>query len=251
MIALVRSISPRFAECELTHLSRSPIDLTLAVRQHAAYLKALENAGCDLEILSPLPDCPDGVFVEDMAIALPELAIISRPGAISRRTEVDSVQESISHHRKIKVIEAPGTLDGGDVLWINKNIWVGLSSRTNQSGFEQLHDHLVPLGYHVRAITNTACLHLKSAVSKIGPNQVLLSPAWIEPKHFSTLEVVETDPNEPDAANALLVNTHLIYPSNFPKTAEKISELGYHLQLIDNSEVIKAEGGVTCGCILL
>ncbi len=134
LIALTRSVPPSIDNCELTHLRREPINYGRAAEQHTGYEKGLVVLGCTIQRLPSLPDLPDSVFVEDTAVVLPELAIIARPGAESRRFEVTSVAEALRPHYPLTFIEPPGTLDGGDVLLIGSTIYVGDSTRTNAEG---------------------------------------------------------------------------------------------------------------------
>lgn len=252
MIAIVRNISPRMADCELTHLDRQPIDIALAEKQHEEYVDTLRRLGCEIEHAQELPFHPDAVFVEDCAVVLPELAIIARPGAESRREEVHSIAEVLERYReKVFYIEAPGTLDGGDVLCIGDQIWVGLSARTNADAVLQMQAILKPYGYSVDAVRmGGGCLHLKSAVTQVADDLLLLNPEWVHPDYFPDFDIVYTDPDEPAAANALLIGDTVVYPADFPFTALMLAEEGIELLLVDNSEVIKAEGGVTCCSIL-
>jgi dimethylargininase len=240
-------------ECELTHFDRQPIDIALAEKQHEEYLDALRRLGCELVGAQPLPHHPDSVFVEDCAVVLPELAIVSRPGAESRREEVHSVAEVLEEYReRIFYIEPPGTLDGGDVLCIGQQIWIGISSRTNEAAIRQVDDMVRHLGYTVVPVRmGEGCLHLKSAVTQVASDAVLLNPAWVHPDYFPGFEIIMTDPDEPAAANALLVGDTVIFPVDFPLTALALADADIELLLVDNSEVIKAEGGVTCCCVLI
>ncbi len=253
MIAIIRNISPRMAECELTHLDREPIDVALAEKQHEEYTDALRRLGCELEPANDLPEHPDAVFVEDCAVVLPELAVITRPGAESRREEVFSIAELLENYREeIHYIEAPGMLDGGDVLVVGQQIWVGLSSRSNMAAIRQLNAIVKPHGYRVTPVRmGDGCLHLKSAVTPVGENLLLLNPDWVHPDYFPGFDLVFTDPDEPAAANALLIGDTVIYPADFPFTALALAEADVDLLLVDNSEVTKAEGGVTCCSILV
>ena len=252
MIAIVRTISPRMDKCELTHLDRQPINIALAEKQHEEYLDALRRLGCELELALEMPFHPDSVFVEDCAVVVDELAIIARPGAESRREEVYSIAETLEQFReKIYYIESPGLLDGGDVLRVDKQIWVGLSSRTNADAVLQMQSILKPYGYSVDAVRmGEGCLHLKSAVTQVAEDILLLNPDWVDADYFPDFDIIETDPDEPGAANALLVGDTVIYPDDYPFTALLLAEAGIELLLVDNSEVIKAEGGVTCCSIL-
>lgn len=253
MIAIARSVSPRMEECELTHLDRQPIDVPLAEKQHEEYLDALRRLGCQVELAEELPHCPDAVFVEDCAVVLPELAVITRPGAERRREEVHSMADLLSQYReKVFYIEAPGTLDGGDVLCIGQQLWVGQSTRTNLAAIKQLKAILKPFGYAVTPVQmGEGCLHLKSAVTQVADDLLLLNPAWVHPDYFPDFDTVFTDPTEPTAANALLIEDTVIFPVDFPLTALALADAGVELLLIDNSEVIKAEGGVTCCSVLV
>ncbi|MAT53699.1 MAG: dimethylargininase [Saprospirales bacterium] len=245
-IAITRNISPRMEWCELTHQEREPINIALAEKQHEEYEDALRKLGCELVRAPDLPDYPDSVFVEDCAVVFDELALITRPGAESRRAEAVSLEDVLEPYRKLHYIETPGTLDGGDVLQLGKRVLVGLSGRTNRAGFEQLHALLTPLGYMVEGVVVRECLHLKSAVTQVGEKTVLLNPDWVDPLYFEGMEIIEVHPDEPEAANALLIGDTVIYPADFPFTALRLAEAGIELLLVDNSEVLKAEGGVTC-----
>lgn len=249
-IAITRPVSPKMAECELTHFDRQPIDIALAEKQHAEYEKALERLGCKVERAFPAPELPDSVFVEDCAVVLDELAIITNPGAISRKAEIPGLTTALGPYRPLKFILAPGVLDGGDVLVIGKQIWVGVSSRSNEEAIEQMQGFVAPFGYAVDGVEVTGCLHLKSAVTQVGEGTVLLNPDWVEAAIFKNFEIIETHPEEPGAANALLVGDTVIFPSDFPLTALRLIEAGVEVLLVDNSEVIKAEGGVTCCSVI-
>jgi len=250
-VAITRAVPPSITSCELTHLERRRINFNRAVEQHAAYERALEDLGCSVVRLPATPDLPDSVFVEDTAVVLPELAIITHPGAPSRRPETKSVAEELHSRRPVAFIRDPGTMDGGDVLRVGKQIYVGNSSRTNMDGISQLAKIALPLGYTVRAVTVTGCLHLKSAVAEIADNTVLLNPAYVDPDLFSDLDRIEIDASEPDAANALRIGDSLIYPTAFPATGGLLAKHGFDVRSIDVSELQKAEAGVTCCSILV
>lgn len=251
LIALTQAVPPSIVHCELTHLERVDIDLARATEQHRRYEEALVELGCTLQRLPPTPELPDSVFVEDTAVVLPELAIIARPGAESRRTEVASVAEALRPYRRLAFIEAPGTLDGGDVLHLGSRIWVGLSERTNADGIRQLERMVSGLGYEVRSVTVRGCLHLKTAVTQVGERSVLLNPAWIDAAAFGGLDRIEVHPAEPFAANALRVGQVLLYPAAFPRTRERLEERGFTVRTVEADELAKAEAGVTCCSVLV
>jgi dimethylargininase len=245
-IAVTRPVSPALLRCELTHLARAPIDIDRAREQHATYEQALLRVGCRLERLPEAPLLADSVFVEDTAIVLDEIAVVTRPGAPSRRAETDSVAKVLGRYRRIAGIAAPATLDGGDVLRVNRTLYVGLSGRSSRSGLEQLAEHVAPFGYRVEAVPVHGCLHLKSAVTRVGPETLLLNPQYVATEPFRGLEWIEVDSAEPLGANALLLDSEVIYPASKPRTAERLRRGGVAVSVIDVSELEKAEGAVTC-----
>ena len=245
-IAITRPVSPRMNACELTHLARQPINIAKAEKQHEEYEDALRALGCEIVRAPELEFYPDSVFVEDCAVVLNELAIITRPGAESRRDESHSVAETLEPYRSLYYIEEPGLLDGGDVLRMGKQIWVGLSGRSNMAAIQQMRAIVQPHGYMVESVGLSGCLHLKSAVTQVAPDILLLNPDWVNLDIFEDFDFIETHPDEPGAANALLTGETVIFPADFPHTALRLAEAGIELFLVDNSEVIKAEGGVTC-----
>jgi dimethylargininase len=249
-LAVTRPVSASFAECALTHLERVPIDVARAGRQHAAYEQALRALGAQVMRVPAAHELPDAVFVEDTAIVLDEIAVITRPGAPSRRAETAPVAEVLSAWRPLRTLEAPATLDGGDVLRVGHTVYVGLTSRTNREGIEQLGRHLAPLGYTVTPVNVTGCLHLKSAVTEVSPGLLLLSPGRVSPASFPGCEHVAVDEREPDAANALRAGWAVIFPSHHPATAARLAALGLTVVGVDCDELAKAEGAVTC-CSLI
>jgi dimethylargininase len=249
-LALTREVSPAILRCELTHLQRTPIDLERARAQHDAYEEALRAAGCEVQRLPPAPDLPDAVFVEDTAIVLDELAVIARPGASSRRSETESVAAALTPHRALGSIDAPGTLDGGDVLRVGRKIFVGRSSRSNSAGIAQLTRLCAPHGYQVRAVEVTGCLHLKSAVTGVSEKALLINRRWIDAAAFGGYELIDVDPDEPGAANVLRIGGTLIYPAAYPRTARRLERHG-RLAMVELSELAKCEGAVTCCSLIL
>jgi dimethylargininase len=249
-VAITRRVSPSFAACELTHLERVPMDLDRARAQHHAYEQALIAAGGLVHQLDTNPDIPDSVFVEDAAVVLRELAIITRPGAVSRRAETSAIADALSAFRRIAAIEAPATIDGGDVLVAGRRVYVGLSTRTNDAAVAQMRRILDPLGYTVCAIEVGGCLHLKSAVTTLDERTLLVNPSWVEPAAFADFTLVEVDPAEPSAANALALARCVIFPAAFPRTAERIARAGFRVERVEADELAKAEGAVTC-CSLI
>jgi dimethylargininase len=247
LMAITREISAALDECELTYLPRVPIDVDRARAQHTAYEWALVEAGCTVRRLDSGPDMPDAVFVEDIAVVIAEGAILTRPGSEARRIETAGVVASLVRHGlRLQEIRSPGTLDGGDVLVIGRRVFVGLSARTNRAGADQLVGILDAVGYTVSMVPVRGCLHLKSAVTAIAPDTVLINREWISGEMFDGLSLVDVDPLEPHAANALAVGSIVIYPASFPRTQEKLEHRDLRLRIVEIDELQKAEGAVTC-----
>ncbi len=249
-LALTRPVSDAIAQCELTHRERVPIDVAAARAQHAVYEEALRTAGCTVQRVDAAPDLPDAVFIEDAAVVFDEIAVLARPGAESRRAELPAVERALAPHRRLARIEAPGTLDGGDVLVVGRRVFVGSSSRTNDSGAEQLHSAIRPLGYTVARAPVLGCLHLKSAVTALSDAALLINRAWTNADVFRGLDLLDVHPFEPFAANVLRIGDALIYPADFPRTLERIERRGLLAHTVPATELAKAEGGVTC-CSLI
>lgn len=246
IVALTRPVSAALAACELTHVARAPIDVALAQAQHAAYCAALASLGCEIVELPALHDHPDAVFVEDTVLVLDELAVLTRPGAASRRSEVDSMAELVSRYRPVQRIDAPGRIDGGDILRIGRTLYVGASSRSDEDGIAQLRSLVAPFAYAVTTVPLHGCLHLKSAVTQVADDTVLLQSAWIDAAQFSHLRRIDVDDTEEHAANALRIGDTLVLPSAFPRTRERLDRAGFATVDVDVSELQKAEGAVTC-----
>ena len=250
-IAITREVSAALGACELTHLARVPIDVELARAQHRGYEQALRDAGYLVEHLESTAEMPDSVFVEDIAVVFDELAIITRPGAASRRVETPAVAGALARHRALHAIQAPGTVDGGDVLIAGKQVFVGLSTRTNDHAAVQMARLLQPHGYKVREVVVRDCLHLKSAVTTLSDDLLLVNPAWIDRETFDGFMLVEVDADEPGAANALRLDDRILCSASFPRTAARLERRGLRVERVAASEVAKAEGAVTCCSLVL
>ncbi len=246
LIAITRQVSPAIAACQLTHLPRVEINYDLAVQQHRRYEQALAAAGCEIITLAADASLPDSVFIEDTAVVLDEIAVLTRPGAASREPEVAAVASTLASYRRTCAIQPPGTLEGGDVLRLGRTIYVGLSSRSNRSGIDQLAALTVKHGYTVKAVAVGACLHLKSAVTQVAPQTLLINPQWVDKSCFDGCEFIHVDAGEPYAANALRVGETVIYPASFPATLELLTGKGIGVVTVDVSELQRAEGAVTC-----
>jgi dimethylargininase len=249
-IAITRQFGAEIVRCELTHLAREPIDVERAREQHREYEACLSDLGCEVHSLPAERELPDSVFVEDAAVVLDEVAVITRPGAASRRPEGESIGTALQPYRPLRHVEPPGTLDGGDVLRVGRMLFVGLSGRTDEAGLGQLVEILSPFGYEVKGVGVHDCLHLKSAVTLVDEDALLVNPDWVDPAEFAPLSCIEIDPTEPAAANALLVGGTLVYPEGFPLTRQRLVEHGIEVRTVNAAELAKAEGGVTC-CSLI
>jgi dimethylargininase len=248
--ALTHRISPRLAECELAFHARQPIDLELAESQHEGYCEALERLGLAVQRLEGNLDFPDCCFVEDTAVVLDELAVICRPGAESRRGETALIARELASHRELAHIEAPATLDGGDVLAVGRTLFVGRSRRTNDRGIETLAALLRPRGYRVEAVETTGSLHLKSACTAIDERTLFVTPRWIDTRSFDGFELLATPEQEPGAANVLRIGETLLVAAGFPRAADLLATRVPRLELIDISELRKAEAGLTCSSLI-
>jgi len=252
LVALTRTVPPTIGNCELTHLTREPIDYTRAIAEHHAYERVLARLGCRVERLPDAPELPDSVFVEDTAVVLDSVAMIARSGAESRRLEASAVAEALKGYRDVIVMQPPGTLDGGDVLRIGAILYVGRSTRTNDDGIRQLTAVAARDRITVAAIPVTRCLHLKSAVTAVRqtPPVVLVNRDWNDTQPFDGCEIVEVDSGEPGAANALLIGETVVCAAEFPRTRARLDAAGIPTIAVPSGELAKAEGALTCCSIV-
>jgi dimethylargininase len=276
LLALTRAVPRSIDRCELTHLARTPIDYARAVAEHDQYEAALRAMGCCVERLPAAPDFPDSVFVEDTAVVFDDLAVIARPGAPSRRGELEASVAGLSRHRRLAFIQPPGTLDGGDVLVMPGTAFVGDTPRTNADGARQLAEFVAPLGYEVVRVPVAKCLHLKSAVSSLPPERersviplgdrsvtsgasrkhsvspaLLINPDWVDVAPFAAFDVIDIDPGEPAAANVLTIGDRVFCASEYPRTRARLDARGFVTLSVPAGELAKAEGGLTCGSLIL
>ena len=248
--ALTRQVSSTFAACELTFLERQPIDIVKAMEQHRSYEACLKELGAQVISMPADESYPDAVFVEDPAIVLDEIAVITRPGAASRRGETQSIAQALAPFRELRYIREPATLEGGDVIRVGKTLFVGLSERTSRAGIEQLADLLLAFDYSVVPVEVRGCLHLKSGACWAGGNVILANRNWIDASAFQDFKIIDVPEDEPAAADVLPVAGKLIIPSSFPHTAKILEDYGIEVLPIDVSELQKAESGVTCMSLL-
>ena len=245
-IAVTRGVSPNIERCELTHLEPEAVDVALAQEQHSRYQKCLTELGCVVQSLPAERDLPDSVFVEDTAVVVEEIALLTRPGAESRRPEIPSIAAVLGPYRRLAHVVEPGTVDGGDVLVLDRDVFVGLSGRTNQEGLRQIQAVLEPVGYAVTAVPVKGCLHLKSAVGRVAPDTLLINRRWVDATAFGAVKFIDVHPAEPRAAGALLIADTVVYPARFKRTLGRLSRAGIPIATVEISELAKAEAGVTC-----
>ena len=251
LVALTRSVPESIVRCELTHLAREPIDPVRAAEQHSAYEQALRRLGCRVERLPDRPKLPDSVFVEDAAVVFDGIAIVARPGAESRRDEVTSVATALKAYCDLGFIEAPGTLDGGDVLVVGRRVYVGASGRTNPDAARQLATLLAPYDYAVVTVPVRGCLHLKSAATLADDHTLILNPDWVDPAAFADAQVIDVDALEPMAANVLRVGDVTLCATASPRTRARLEARGIRTEALDVTEIAKAEGALTCCSLIL
>ena len=249
-IAVTRELSASIVRCELTHRQREPIDLALARRQHHAYEQALRALGLHVLALPALDHLPDAVFVEDTAVVVDEVAVLANPGAASRRPEIEEMVPVLSRYRRLERLPPGATLDGGDVVQAGQTLYVGLSRRTNQAAVEGLGMIMVPHGYRVVGVPLTGCLHLKTACTRLGPEELLVNRNWVDPTRFAGLRPVDVPAEEPDGGNVLTIDGSVVLPEEHSRTADLLERRGWHTVRVPTSELIKAEAGVTCGSII-
>lgn len=247
LTAITRAVSASCDECELTFLPRQKIDVARAIEQQGSYEERLAHLGVrEIVQLPHEPGLPDSVFIEDAAIVLDELAVITRPGARSRQAEIESVAAALSEYRPLKFIRPPATIEGGDVMRIGRTLYTGLSRRTNQAGIEQLHAIAEPYGYRVEAIEVAGCLHLKTACTYLERQTLLANRNWVNVQLLAGFTILDVHEGEPRAANALTIGDTVLMPSSFPRTRSMLEDHGFKTSAIDISELQKAEAGVSC-----
>ena len=244
--AIARAPSARFAN-GLTTAGLGPPDVSLAVRQHEAYVSALAACGVAVTVLPPVPGFPDAVFVEDTAVITARAAIIANPGAPTRNGEALLMRaELAARFSHLETIRPPGTLDGGDVLQVGDCFFVGVSARTNANGARQFIDAVTALGYRAVAVPLTAMLHLKTGVAWLGDDVLLVTGELADHDAFAGFDRIMVPDVEAYAANSLRINGTVLMPEGFPRTAAAAARRGYPVHTLDMSEFRKMDGGLSC-----
>lgn len=231
----------------LTSASLGTPDHDLALAQHADYIRALETCGLQVTVLPAEEAFPDSTFVEDAALVTQRCAVVTRPGAPTRRHETDSIRPALGKfYTEIETIEAPGTLDAGDVMMVGEHFYIGLSERTNLEGARQLVTILEKYAMRGSVIELNEVLHLKTGVNYLENNKLLACGEFLERPEFQGFEVLQVTQEEAYAANSLWVNGTVLVPAGHPKTLSMISAAGYQTIDVDVSEFQKLDGGLSC-----
>jgi dimethylargininase len=243
--AITRKPGRNFAEGITTSDLDEP-DFDKLISQHTAYIKTLQDLGLTVIELERLPKYPDAYFIEDVAVVTPDIAVVSNPGACSRNGEQEYITPVLKKYRDVIRIEAPGTLDGGDVLMVGNHFFIGISERTNPLGAAQLGAILESHGNTWMSVPVGAGLHLKSSVNWVGGNTLLISTAFAGQPEFDHFEQIVVHPKEEYACNTLWINDTLLTPKGFPNTRMQLSDLHLPIKELDTSEIQKMDGGLTC-----
>lgn len=247
--AIVRLPAANFAD-GLSTVDLGIPDFDKTIEQHQRYCDALQQCGLTLTQLAADPNHPDSTFVEDVAILTEHGAILTRPGAQSRAGEVENIKAALSpFFPDFAEIIAPGTLDGGDICEAGKHFIIGISHRTNEVGAQQLADWLATQGYtsafiDIRAVSGI--LHLKSGISYIGDNRMVVIDALAGHAELKPFELIRLQPDEDYAANCVRVNDYILMAKGFPVLQATLTQLGYSIIALDMSEYQKMDGGLSC-----
>lgn len=232
----------------ITSASLGKPDYHKALEQHKAYIAALESLGLNVTVLPADEEYPDSCFVEDVAVLAEKCAIITNPGAPTRKGEITSMIPVIEsfYPQGVERITAPGTLEGGDVMRVGDCFYVGRSARTNAEGIRQFGEILAKYGYECKEVTLEEVLHLKTGVNYIENNNMLVSGEFISKPEFEKYNKIVIPEEEAYAANCIWINGTVIVPANFPRVKALIEEAGYPVITVDTSEFRKIDGGLSC-----
>ena len=231
----------------LTTSDEGAPDHALALRQHRNYEETLRDCGLQLTVLPPLEEFPDSCFVEDPAVVTPDFALITRPGAPSRRGETGPMARALRDtHPMLLHMSGPGFLDGGDVMMVDKRFFIGLSDRTDMAGVEEFEKNVRPFGYSVSALSISNMLHLKTGAAYLEDNVLLVHPALMDLDVFTEFEKVEVGNGEDYAANAIRINEHVLLPAGYPITARRLRDKDLNVRELPMSEYRKLDGGLSC-----
>ncbi len=246
LIAITNVPSPLLHLGLRTFAEDAALDHERALREHEGYRAALERCGCRVTSLEVNRDHPDSVFVEDTALVLDEVAVMMSPGAPSRRDEPRAIESALRQFRPIERIQAPATIDGGDIVRCGRRLYVGQSQRTNEAGISALSEVVQPYGYDVVGIPVFGCLHLKSGCSTLPDGRFLVNANWIDVSPLGSDRLVPVPADEEWAGDVLVIGERIIVSDAFPDTCDLLSGLGWEIVPVDVSEFAKVDGGVTC-----
>jgi dimethylargininase len=222
-------------------------DYGLAIKQHDAYIEALKSCGVGVTVLKADERFPDSCFVEDVAVCAKKFAVITNPGASSRKGEEKEIIEVIKkYYNDIEYIKEPGTLEGGDVMMVKDHFYIGLSKRTNREGAEQLIKALGKYGMSGSIIEISEMLHLKSGLAYLEDNVLLVTGEFINNLEFKKFNKIMIDEEETYSANCIRLNDYVLVPAGYPKTKEKIKNVGFKIIIVDTSEYRTVNGGLSC-----
>lgn len=218
-----------------------------ALEQHQNYIEALEASGVEVKVIEADENFPDSTFIEDVALCTNACAIITNPGAASRKGEVGGMEEILSKfYFNIEKVSDPGTVEAGDIMMVGDHFYIGLSERTNDAGASQMIDILDQYGYSGSKVDMSEMLHLKTGLAYLENNNLLACGEFLTKHEFKDFNLVEIDKDESYAANSIWVNGNVLVPKGFPKTKNKIKQLGYDVLEVDVSEFRKLDGGLSC-----
>jgi len=251
MIALTRRPAFALVNCEVGYTPHQEINLHLAFHQHEAYCRTLRQMGVAVEVLPPEEMYPDSVFIEDNAIILDELAVVTSMGIPSRQGEPALLFPVLARHRRLVTIAPPATIEGGDVLRMGKRLYVGVSTRTNRAGVEALRAIAEPLGYGVTPIGIRECLHLKTACTSLDDKTLLVNPAWLDSDALGPFRLLHVPAEEPFGANVLRLPGGVLVQTSSPLTCDVIESQGFATTCVDLGEFAKADAGLTCLSLLI
>ena len=219
----------------------------LAMQQHEVYIETLKKCGVSVTVLEADENYPDSCFIEDVALLTKECAIITRPGATSRRGEIVGLRETLEKfYKNIENIEAPGTIEAGDIMMVGNHFYIGLSARTNEDGAKQMISILNKYGLSGSMVTLEKVLHLKTGLAYLENNNLLVAGEFVHSPIFSSFNKIVIDEKESYSANCIWLNGHVIVPLGYENTRKAIEDLGYIVHEVDTSEFRKLDGGLSC-----
>ena len=222
-------------------------DYETALEQHRRYIRLLESCGLAVTVLPPDENFPDSTFIEDACLITPECAVLTRPGALSRREEPNHILDIISNTGlPVESITAPGTLDAGDIMMVGSHYYIGLSDRTSKTGADMLIDILDKYGLTGSTVELTSVLHLKTGISYLEQETFLACGEFLEKPDFKRFILLPVPPEEAYAANSVRINDWVIVPDGFEITAGMIQNAGFGVKTVDVSEFRKLDGGLSC-----